>query len=185
MSDRLKITAASQNIVFVPLNKLKKSPKNVRQVPHTKAGIQAFAASIAAIGMLQYPVVEPELGPKGKPTGCYLVNAGEGRRLAQLLRAKRKEIKGDEPIPCILDIEHSATEISLAENAIRSDMHPADQYEAFAKLHGEEGMSAEDIREAGRGVNRLSHIGPPQRVGATSRNGADCACSRAGAGVVL
>ena len=24
-------------------------------------------------------------------------------------------------------------------------MHPADQYEAFAKLHGEEGMSAEDI----------------------------------------
>ncbi len=43
----------------------------------------------------------------------------------------RKEIKADEPIPCILDTEHSATEISLAENAIRSDMHPADQYEAF------------------------------------------------------
>jgi DNA-directed RNA polymerase specialized sigma24 family protein len=30
------------------------------------------------------------------------------------------------------------------ENAIRADMHPADQYEAFAKLHGE-GMSPEDI----------------------------------------
>jgi ParB family chromosome partitioning protein len=95
--------------------------------------------------MLQYPVVEPEIGPKGKPTGHYLVNAGEGRRLAQLLRVKRKEIKPDEPIRCILDTEHSATEISLAENAIRSDMHPADQYEAFAKLHDEEGMSAEDI----------------------------------------
>jgi ParB family chromosome partitioning protein len=39
----------------------------------------------------------------------------------------------------------SATEISLAENAIRSDMHPADQYEAFAKLHDDEGQSAEDI----------------------------------------
>lgn len=136
---------ASKDIVFVPLNRLKKSPKNVRQVPHTKAEIKAFAASIAAIGMLQYPVVEPELGPKGKRTGFYLVNAGEGRRLAQLLRVKRKEIKADEPIRCILDTEHSATEISLAENAIRSDMHPADQYEAFAKLHGEEGMSAEDI----------------------------------------
>jgi hypothetical protein len=35
--------------------------------------------------MLQYPVVETETGPKGKPTGFYLVNAGEGRRLAQLL----------------------------------------------------------------------------------------------------
>src|ERR1700722_5511264 len=145
MSDRSKIAAATKNIVFVPLNKLKKSPKNVRKMPHTKADIQAFAASIAALGMLQYPVVEPELGPRGKPTGNYLVNAGEGRRLAQLLRVKRKEIGPNEPVRCILDTEHNATEISLAENAIRSDMHPADQYEAFAKLHGQDGMAAEDI----------------------------------------
>jgi ParB family chromosome partitioning protein len=144
MSNRLA-KDASKDIVFVPLCRLKKSPKNVRQVPHTKADIKAFAASIGALGMLQYPVVEPELGPKGKPTGNYLVNAGEGRRLAQVLRVKRKEIKADEPIRCILDTEHSATEISLAENAIRSDMHPCDQYEAFAKLHSEEGKSAEDI----------------------------------------
>jgi ParB family chromosome partitioning protein len=144
MSNRT-VKDASKDIVFVPLSRLKKSPKNVRKVPHTKADIKAFAASIAALGMLQYPVVEPELGPRGKPTGNYLVNAGEGRRLAQLLRVKRKEIKPDEPIRCILDTEHSATEISLAENAIRCDMHPADQYEAFAKLHSEEGKSAEDI----------------------------------------
>jgi ParB family chromosome partitioning protein len=135
----------SKDILFVPLDRLKKSPKNVRKVPHTKAEIKAFAASIAALGMLQYPVVEPELGQRGKPTGNYLVNAGEGRRLAQQLRLKRKEIKADEPIRCILDTEHNGTEISLAENAIRCDMHPADQYEAFAKLHDEDGMSAEDI----------------------------------------
>jgi ParB family chromosome partitioning protein len=145
MSNRTNIATLNKNILFVPLDRLKKSPKNVRKVPHTKADIKAFAASIAALGMLQYPVVEPETGPKGKPTGFYLVNAGEGRRLAQLLRAKRREIKADEPIPCLLDTEHSATEISLAENAIRTDMHLADQYEAFAKLHGEEGKSAEDI----------------------------------------
>ena len=145
MTDRIKIAATSKNVLLVPLNKLKKSPKNVRQVPHGKAEIKALAASIAALGMLQYPVVELEVGPKGKPAGNYLVNAGEGRRLALLLRAERKEIKADEPIPCILDTEHSATEISLAKNAIRADMHPADQYEAFAKLHNEEGKSAEDI----------------------------------------
>jgi ParB family chromosome partitioning protein len=144
MSNRT-VKDVSKNILFVPLAKLKKSPKNVRKVPHTKADIKAFAASIGAIGMLQYPVVEPEIGPKGKPTGNYLVNAGEGRRLAQLLRVKRKEIKADEPIRCILDTEHNGTEISLTENAIRCDMHPADQYEAFAKLHSDEGMSAEDI----------------------------------------
>jgi len=145
MSNRLAVTAEAENIVFVPLGKLKKSPKNVRKVPHTKGSIKALAASIAALGMLQNPVVELELGPKGKPTGFYLVNAGEGRRLAQLLRAKRKEIGSDEPIRCMLDTEHNGTEISLAENAIRTDMHPADQYEAFAKLHDDNGLSAEDI----------------------------------------
>jgi ParB family transcriptional regulator, chromosome partitioning protein len=145
MSDRTKGATGPKNIALIALNKLKKSPKNVRKIPHTKADIGALAASIAALGMLQHPVVEPEISPRGKPTGLYLVNAGEGRRLAQLLRAKRKEIKADELICCVLDTEHNATEISLAENAIRCEMHPADQFEAFAKLHGEDGMSAEDI----------------------------------------
>jgi ParB family transcriptional regulator, chromosome partitioning protein len=145
MSGRIKHASLSKNLVLVPLDKLKKSPKNVRKIPHTKAEIATLAASIGALGMLQYPVAEPELEPNGKPSGFYLVNAGEGRRLAQLLRLKRKEIKRDEAIRCVLDTEHNATEISLAENAIRTDMHPADQYEAFAKLHAEDGMSAEDI----------------------------------------
>src|ERR1700744_2587574 len=102
MSNRTT-AVASKDIIFVPLSKLKKSPKNVRKVPHSKADIKAFAASIGALAMLQYPVVEPELGPKGKPTGNYLVTAGEGRRLAHVLRVRRKEIKPAEPIRCILD----------------------------------------------------------------------------------
>lgn len=145
MSNRKTNNAETSNLVFVPLSKLKKSPKNVRKVPHSNADIMALAASISSLGMLQYPIIEPETGAKGKPTGNYLVNAGEGRRLAQLARVKMKEIKKDEPIACILDIEHNATEISLAENAIRSNMHPADEYEAFAELHHEQGMGTEDI----------------------------------------
>jgi len=179
MSNRTNNAIASKDILFVPLCKLKKSPKNVRKIPHTKAAINALAASIGAIGTLQYPVVEPEVGPRGKPTGNYLVNVGEGRRLAQLLRAKRKEIAADEPVRCILDIEHNATEISLAENAIRSDMHPADQYEAFAKLHGEDGMSAEDI--AGRFGVTAAVVRQRLKLGAVSpklmklyRNGKMC-----------
>lgn len=145
MSSRQNIPATGSNLIMVPLAKLKNSPKNVRKMPHSLSEIDALAASIAALGMLQYPIVEPETDAKGKPTGAYLVNAGEGRRLAQLLRAKRKKIKKDEPIPCILDITHNATEISLAENAVRASMHPADEFEAFAELHNEQGMSAEDI----------------------------------------
>jgi ParB family transcriptional regulator, chromosome partitioning protein len=135
----------SGDVLFVALNKLKKSPRNVRKTPHTKAEIEALAASIAANGLLQNLIIEPEHDKKGRATGYYLVTAGEGRRLAQLLRAKRKEITKTEPIRCVVDTEHSAEEVSLAENTIRSDMHPADQYEAFAKLHDEQGMPAEDI----------------------------------------
>jgi len=131
--------------MFVPLNKLKKSPRNVRKAGHTPAEIEALAASIEANGMLQNLVVEPELNEEGRETGYYFVTIGEGRRLAQLLRAKRRQIKKNDLIRCVLDTQHDAHEISLAENVIRSAMHPADEYEAFALLHNEKGMAADDI----------------------------------------
>jgi ParB family transcriptional regulator, chromosome partitioning protein len=145
MTTTTQATAETGSTLFIPLHRLKKSPKNARKTPHPKADIEALAASIAAKGLLQNLVVEPECKNDGKVTGYYLVTIGEGRRLAHLLRAKRKEIKKAEPVRCILDTAHNAHEISLAENVIRSAMHPADQFEAFAKLHNEEGMAAEDI----------------------------------------
>jgi ParB family chromosome partitioning protein len=129
---------------FIPLNRLKKSPRNARKMPHPPADIEALAASIAAHGILQAPVVEPEMNGE-KPTGYYLVTIGEGRRQAQLLRAKRKEIAKTEPIRCLVETAHDAFEISFAENAVRSPMHPADQFDAFHRLSTEKGLSAEDI----------------------------------------
>jgi ParB family chromosome partitioning protein len=140
---------ANGSTLFIPLNKLKKSPRNARKMPHTKAEVAALAASIKANGILQNPVVEPETNASGKPTGFYLVTIGEGRRQAQLLRAKRKEIAQDEPIRCMLDTAHNALEISLAENAVRAPMHPADQFEAFFELHRKHGMNAEDNHSPG------------------------------------
>jgi ParB family transcriptional regulator, chromosome partitioning protein len=131
--------------IFIPLNKLKKSPKNARKTPHSEASIEAYAASIAAKGILQNLVVEPELDGDGAATGFYFVTIGEGRRLAQLLRVKRKEIKKTEPIRCIVDTANDPHEISLDENVTRENMHPADQFEAFKKLAEERGLGAEDI----------------------------------------
>jgi ParB family chromosome partitioning protein len=130
---------------FIPLNKLKKSPKNARKTPHSEASIEAYAASIAAKGILQNLVVEPELDANGAATGFYFVTIGEGRRLAQLLRVKRKEIKKTEPIRCVIDTANDPHEISLDENVTRESMHPADQFEAFKKLAEERGFSAEEI----------------------------------------
>lgn len=131
--------------VFIPLNKLKKSPRNARKTPHSKAIIEAYAASISAKGILQNLVVEPELDGEGGETGFYFVSIGEGRRLAQLLRVKRKQIKKTEPIRCVVDTVNDAHEISLDENITREDMHPADQFEAFRELHDERGWGAEEI----------------------------------------
>jgi ParB family transcriptional regulator, chromosome partitioning protein len=146
MTKRKNVSSpASGSVLFIPLNTLKKSPRNARKTPHTKAEIAALAASIKANGILQNPVVEPETNASGTPTGFYLVTIGEGRRQAQLLRATKKEIAKDEPIRCMVDDTHNALEISLAENAIRAPMHPADQFEAFFELHRDHGMNAEDI----------------------------------------
>lgn len=131
--------------VFIPLNKLKKSPRNARKTPHSGAIIEAYAASIAAKGILQNLVVEPECDGQGAETGFYFVSIGEGRRLAQLLRVKRKQIKKTEPIRCVIDTVNDAHEISLDENITREDMHPADQFEAFRELHEERGWGAEEI----------------------------------------
>ncbi|MFN3858781.1 MAG: ParB N-terminal domain-containing protein [Caulobacter sp.] len=129
----------------IPLNKLKTSPRNARRTRHSEADIATLAASIEAKGVLQPPVVEPELDRAGAATGSYLVTIGEGRRQALRLLAKRKVIAKDAPIRCLLDTSNDAFEISLDENVTRFAMHPADQFEAFRKLADEHGLSAEEI----------------------------------------
>ncbi|TKV73669.1 chromosome partitioning protein ParB [Bradyrhizobium elkanii] len=131
--------------VRIPLSKLKKSPKNARKTPHSAAAIEALAASIAAKGILQNLVVEPEVDEEGAATGFFCVTIGEGKRLAQLLRLQRKEIRKSEPIRCIVDTANDPHEISLDENVTREKMHPADEFEAFRKLADERGFGAEEI----------------------------------------
>ena len=137
--------AETDAVIVVPLNKLKKSEKNARKTPHKLADIEAMAASVAVKGVLQPPVVEPEIGADGEPTGLYLVTIGEGRRQALGLLAKRKAIKKTHPVRCVLDTANDPFEISLDENVTRADMHPADQFEAFKRLADERGLSAEEI----------------------------------------
>ncbi|OJX78233.1 MULTISPECIES: ParB/RepB/Spo0J family partition protein [Alphaproteobacteria] len=142
-------TAAAEPVsgveIFVPLAKLKKSPRNARKVPHGEAAIVALAASIQHKGLIQNLVIEPEVKEDGTPTGYYLVTAGEGRRLAMLLRVKRKQIKKSEAVRCWLDTANDPAEISLDENVTRTPMHPADQFERFRELSESKGYGAEEI----------------------------------------
>ncbi len=106
--------------------------------------IAALAASIAVKGLLQAPVVEPELAD-GAPTGSWLVTIGDGRPQALRLLAKRKTIAKTQAVRCVVDLANDPHEISIDENVTRTEMHPADQFEAFKKLADERGLSAQDI----------------------------------------
>ena len=91
-------------------------------------------------------MVRPKPDGEGQASDRYEVVAG-GRRLAALkLLAKQKRITKGTAIPCrVLDADGvDGAEASLAENIVRQDMHPADQFEAFHALH-QGGIGIEDI----------------------------------------
>jgi ParB-like chromosome segregation protein Spo0J len=62
----------------------------------------------------------------------YAVSAGEHRRRALRLLAKEGHIAKNEPIACKIIPADQAVEASLAENVVRTNMHPANEIEAFA-----------------------------------------------------
>ena len=127
-------------IQHIPLSKLIPSPANVRKTGR-KDGVKQLAASIAAHGLLQNLTVQ-----RSGNGQIFEVVAGARRLAALQALAKKRQLAKNAPIPCkLIKADDSATELSLAENAGQAPMHPADQYEAFAELHHNEGMNAEDI----------------------------------------
>lgn len=127
----------SQQMLLVPLSRLRPSRRNVRK--SAGPSIEALAASIERVGLLQNLTVT--LAAEG---GHYEVVAG-GRRFAALkLLAKKRRIAKDWDVPCLLVADASARTASQTENVQREAMHPADQFEAFAALVTE-GRPVEDI----------------------------------------
>ncbi|MDX0190343.1 chromosome partitioning protein ParB [Sinorhizobium meliloti] len=128
------------DIITVALSKLDADPMNVRKT-YSAEGIEALAANIRADG---YRLLQNLVVRKGDKKGRYFVVAG-GRRLAALrLLAEAGEIAQDYPVECKEREVEIATEISLAENVMREEMHPVDQYEAFDSL-AKQGKDIADI----------------------------------------
>ena len=121
----------------IPLNKLVLSPLNVRWTEATEDEDAELYANLKHDGLLQNLLVH-KVGDE------YHVHAG-GRRYKQLKKlAKNRHIKPDEKISCKVEPKSAALASSLAENAIRAPMHPADQFQAFAALI-EEGKTVEEV----------------------------------------
>ena len=134
-------SAASPETRLIPLNKLRLDERNVRSASDDPARAQADAelvASIRAHGLLENLVVVP----RGKT--LYGVAAGARRLRALKALADDSHVPKDFPVPCLLVDKDAATESSLAENAVRIAMHPADQVVAFSKL-ARDGATTEQI----------------------------------------
>lgn len=122
----------------IPLNRLVHAKANVRRTGRF-ASIEGLMASIAAHGLRQNLNVRPTSGNR------FEVVAG-GRRLEAMRRlAKAGQLEAGTPVPCqVLADGDNPVEISLVENAHRTDMHPDDECTAFAEL-ADGGMELEDI----------------------------------------
>ena len=126
----------------VPLGRLELSPDNARKTPADDAALAELKASIVAHGLLENLVVRPVgAGEDAR----YAVIAG-GRRLAAMKALARDgAVAADFPVPCRVCGDGAIPrELSLAENAIRVAMHPADQVETFRRL-ADDGATAAGI----------------------------------------
>ena len=128
----------------IPLDRLERSPANVRRTEAGKTAFVELKASIAAHGLLEN-LVARSIGPGEDGGEHYAVIAG-ARRLAALNDlASDGVLATDHPVPCrIIGNGAADSELSLAENVVRVAMHPADQVQAFGTL-ANDGASVADI----------------------------------------
>jgi ParB family chromosome partitioning protein len=129
-------------IISIPLNKLVRSPRNVRKTGGES--VEELAASIHAHGLLHNLTVTEHQNQKGAKSGKYEVIAGDRRFRALERLASEKKISKTFDVPCKLIEASAALEASLAENTIRVAMHPADQFIAFHDLV-KSGLSSDEV----------------------------------------
>ena len=130
----------------IPFDKLVLSQSNVRRI---KAGVSIpeLAEDIARRTLLQSLNVRPVLGEDGVETGMFEVPAGGRRYRALELLVKQKRLASTALVPCIVKAattDISAEEDSYAENAVREQLHPLDQFRAMQAMV-DKGSAVEDI----------------------------------------
>jgi len=117
-------------LIYVPIAHLNPVANGVRKT--NGISIENLAASIKAEGLLQnLTVVRDATQPKDER---YIVIAGSRRLRALRHLVDTSEIAGNTPVPCLLIDEAQALTASTAENTIREQMHPADEFVAFRDM---------------------------------------------------
>lgn len=129
-------------IRWIPLRNLEPSGRNARTTAAPAVAMRELEASLEAHGLLENLVV------RAHDDGKTFHVVGGGRRLQALralARKRRSRFRTATPIPCrVMPDDAVDEEISAAENMVRVNMHPVDEFTAFHTLL-ERGLSAREI----------------------------------------
>ena len=147
-------------IRWIPLRNLEPSDRNARRTAAPAEAMRELEASLEAHGLLENLVVRA--GGDGKT--FHVV--GGGRRLQALrtlAKKRRSQFRTTTLIPCrVMPGDAVDEEISAAENMVRVNMHPVDQFTAFHTML-ERGLSAREIANrfglTARAVQRRLRLG--------------------------
>ncbi len=132
-------------LINISIARLNPIPHGVRKT--NGISIHALAASIRAEGLLQNLTVVPDSTAPlagAEEFQNYQVIAGCRRLKALKHLIDAKALPDDYEVPCLVIDESAALSASLAENAIREPMHPADEFTAFREMI-DAGKSIEDV----------------------------------------
>ena len=129
-------------IRWIPLRNLEPSDRNARKTAAPTEANRELEASLEAHGLLENLVVRAA----GDGKTFHVVGGNRRLRALRALAKKRKSgFRATTPIPCrVIADDAIDEEISAAENLVRVNMHPVDQFTAFNKLL-EHGLSAREI----------------------------------------
>lgn len=116
------------DIQYLKLSQLTRSALNVRKKKASNESVDDLVASIPASGLLHNLVCFQN------DDGLFEVVVG-GRRFKALgVLRKKKKITADYLVPVKVVPKEEAIAVSLAENFIRENMHPVDEFEAFSAM---------------------------------------------------
>ena len=119
-------------IRWIPLRDLEPSDRNARTTAAPAEAMHELEASLEAHGLLENLLV------RANDDGKTFQVVGGGRRLRALrtlAKKRRSRFRTTTPIPCrVMPDDAIDEEISYAENAVRVNMHPVDEFTAFHTL---------------------------------------------------
>ncbi len=132
----------NDEIRWIPLRNLEPSDRNARKTAAPAEAMPELEASLEAHGLIENLVVRAH--DDGKT--FHVVGGGRRLRALRTLAKKRKSrFRTATPIPCrVMADDAIDEEISAAENLVRVNMHPVDEFTAFHTLL-ERGLSAREI----------------------------------------